>query len=308
MYNLHRMRLLREVSLRGTLAAAATALGYNPSSVSHQLKLLEQEVGAPLLEPLGRKVRLTREAQILVRHTEQILSQLESARAEIARAAEQVQGTVHLACFQTAAYTAVPAALQELAAHHPELQVKLSHIPVEHALPALLARDFDLVLQEDFPGHPQKALTGATVHPVGRDYLWLVTPQMNDTPRSLEQLARHPWIMEPKGTLSRDWATALCRQAGFEPEVAIETSDVMLQINYVREGLGLALIPGLALTATNRRGLRWSHVSGHPARRISLAARSGSQSTPGIEAVRDALSRSLVDQLVNHAPEKESGS
>ena len=62
MYNIKRLRLLREVSLRGTLAAAAQALGYNPSSVSHQLKLLEQETGAELLEPVGRGVRLTAEA------------------------------------------------------------------------------------------------------------------------------------------------------------------------------------------------------------------------------------------------------
>lgn len=165
MYSLNRMRLLREVHLRGTLAAAAQALGYNPSSVSHQLKLLEREVGAQLLEPVGRKVKLTFEAEIIVRHTELILLQLESARAEVARASVDVQGTVRIACFQTVAHTAVPAALQQLAVSHPVLRVEVSHLPVERALAALLAQDFDLVLQEDYPGHPPTHRHRSRTHP-----------------------------------------------------------------------------------------------------------------------------------------------
>lgn len=306
MYNLNRMRLLREVSVRGTLAAAAQALGYNPSSVSHQLKLLEQEVGAQLLEPVGRKVKLTREAQILVRHTEQILLQLESARSEVARAAAEVQGTVRIACFQTAAHTAVPAALRQLAESHPGLRIEVSHIPVEQALPALLARDFDLVLQEDYPGHPQRALPGAEIKPVGSDNLWLLAPS-GEVPGELANLSGRRWIMEPSGTLARQWATSACRHAGFEPDVVIETSDVMLQVGYVRAGLGVALVPGLALTASRREGLSWHYLQGRPARRLSIAVRSGSRRSPAIEAVQQALADGLTAQLVEHAPTAATG-
>src|ERR1044072_2854913 len=69
MFDLHRLRLLRELSQRGTLAAVARALNYSPSSVSQQLSLLETEVGVPLLEPVGRRVKLTPQAEILVRDT-----------------------------------------------------------------------------------------------------------------------------------------------------------------------------------------------------------------------------------------------
>src|SRR6266705_1613443 len=68
MYYLHRLRLLRELKVRGTLAAVADALSYSPSTVSQQLSQLETEVGTPLLERVGRGVQLTPQARILVEH------------------------------------------------------------------------------------------------------------------------------------------------------------------------------------------------------------------------------------------------
>ena len=209
--------MLREVSLRGTLAAAAQALGYNPSSVSHQLRLLEDDVGVPLLEPVGRCVRLTEEAAILIRHPEGILRHLESAEAEIALSRSSVRGTVRLASFQTAAHTVVPPALLRLREDHPDLHVSVAHIAVELALPALLARDFDLVLQEDYPGRPRPALEGAEVTGIGLDPLWLLTPA-GDPATRLEDLADRAWVMEPPETQAGGWAQAACRGCGVRDE------------------------------------------------------------------------------------------
>src|SRR5699024_5599778 len=105
MYSLKRLRLLREVSTRGSLAAAAAALGQDPSSVSHQLKALEAQAGAPLLDRAGRGDRLTAEALILVTRTEAVLTEQEDAEAEIAAARHAVSGTVRSAGFQTALHT-----------------------------------------------------------------------------------------------------------------------------------------------------------------------------------------------------------
>ncbi|WP_231567677.1 LysR family transcriptional regulator [Sinomonas humi] len=293
---MNRLRILREVSLRGSLAAAAEALGYNPSSVSHQLKLLEGEVGVALLEPVGRGVRLTEEAAILVRHTESILRHLESAEAEIALAQETVRGTVRVASFQTAAHTVIPRALLALRAAHADLHVSVAHIPVELALPAMLARDFDLVLQEEYPGHPLPAVEGAEVTSVGRDPLWLLSPD-RDPARRIEDLADREWVMEPTGTQARRWAVAECRNAGFEPNVAHESSDVLLHIRLIAAGLAVGLVPGLALAASSTSGVSAHRLPGAPARRIAVAVRRGGGHSPGIDAVRQAIGRATAEQL-----------
>lgn len=296
MYSVNRLRLLREVSLRGTLSAAADALGYNPSSVSHQLKLLEKEVGVTLLEPVGRKVRLTGEALILVGHAEAVFRHLEAAEAEIALARESVSGTVRVASFQTAGHAVIPAALAELQRNYPDLDVTVSHIPVEDALPALLARDFDLVLQEDYPGHPQITVEGADITTVGRDPLWLVTGSA-EAHVQLSDLAESSWVLEPRGTLARRWATAACRSAGFEPHVRFESSDVLLHLRLAAEGLGVALVPGLALDGSVLEGLAVHDLPGLPARRIALAIRSGSGRSPAIAAVRSAIAGQTAEKL-----------
>ena len=83
MLDLHRLRLLRELKHRGTLAAVAEALAYTPSAISQQLSVLETEAGVPLLERAGRRVRLTPAAERLVEHTEAILERLEQAQADL---------------------------------------------------------------------------------------------------------------------------------------------------------------------------------------------------------------------------------
>lgn len=296
MYSVNRLRLLREVSMRGTLAAAAEALGYNPSSVSHQLRLLEDEVGVPLLEPAGRKVRLTAEALILVRHTEGILQHLESAEAEIALAQELVRGTVRMASFQTASHTVVPPALAALKAAHPQLQVSVAHISAELALPALLARDFDIVLQEEYPAHPRPAVEGAEITTVGRDPMLLLTSADEHSAR-LAGLSDREWVMEPRGTQARSWAEAECRGAGFEPRVAYESSDVLLHVRLVAAGLAVGLVPGLALAASDTRSVRAHALKGEPARRIATAVRRGGGNAPAVAAVREEIGRAVAQQL-----------
>src|ERR1700726_5258713 len=96
-YNLRRLEILRELKHRGTLAAVASAMSYSPSAVSQQLTLLESEVGAPLLERDGRRVRLTPQAEILVTHTELVLRQLDRAQAEIAASLHEFTGTLRVA-------------------------------------------------------------------------------------------------------------------------------------------------------------------------------------------------------------------
>lgn len=181
MFDLHRLRLLRELKHRGTLAAVATALSYSPSSVSQQLSQLETEVGVPLLEPVGRRVRLTQQAEILVAHTEAVLERLERAEADIATSLTDLTGTLRVASFQTAALALVPPALTSLRGSHPRLRVHVMQMEPERALPGLLARDFDLVIAEEYPGNPNPRPDELEQEELCHDPLWLAHPHRAGT-------------------------------------------------------------------------------------------------------------------------------
>jgi DNA-binding transcriptional LysR family regulator len=284
MYDLHRLRLLRELSHRGTLAAVAQALSYNPSSVSHQLGLLEREVGVPLLEPVGRRVRLTPAARTLVEHTEAILLELERAEAAIAASRSEIAGRVHIATFQTAAHTFLLEAMDLLARTHPLLSVTFTHVNSENAIPALIARDFDLVLSEEYPGVPSAPHPGVETVVIAEDPLTLAI-RTGATARGLEDLADTDWIMEPAGTLARAWAMSRCRSAGYEPRVTYESTDIHLHLKLVAHGQANAFLPGLGIVVPP--GIR-TFPTGH-ARRITASIRTGSDINPTISTVRDQI-------------------
>ncbi|MET7639975.1 LysR family transcriptional regulator [Streptomyces sp. NPDC005438] len=284
MYDLHRLRLLRELSHRGTLAAVAEALGYSPSAISHQLSILERETGVPLLEPAGRGVRLTPAATGLVAHTEAIMRELERAEADIAASRSQVTGTVRVATFQTAAHTLVLDAIDRLADPHPQLTVTFAHLNAEAAVPALLARDFDLVLSEDYPGLPSAPHPGVTTRTLTTDPLLLAVPARWSA-RELAELADVPWVMEHPGTAARTWSTSACRTAGFEPRVRYETADLHLHAAIVARGRTAAFLPRLGHDPTP--GIRLV-PTGH-ARTITLSIRAGSGDNPAVTAFQNAV-------------------
>ena len=305
MYDLHRMRLLRELAHRGTLAAVARALDLSPSAVSQQLSLLAREVGEPLLEPAGRGVTLTPAAQILVTHTEAILSEMETARARVAAARHDLTGTVRLATFQTAAHTFVPDAISRLHAQHPDLTIALSHISADEALPALRAGDFDAVLTEQYPGRLPPQTPGAEAVVLLTDPLHLAVPSGWDA-GSLADLADAPWALEHAGSDPRGWAEGVCRSAGFAPRVVCESADVHLHVRLVEQGFAAAFLPGLALPprpdfrvlAIDSEQATVRQTPAVPAHRtIRLSRRAGSAADPALAALATHL-QEAVDALM----------
>ena len=305
MYDLHRMRLLRELAHRGTLAAVARALDLSPSAVSQQLSLLAREVGEPLLEPAGRGVTLTPAAQILVTHTEAILSEMETARARVAAARHDLTGTVRLATFQTAAHTFVPDAISRVHAQHPDLTIALSHISADEALPALRAGDFDAVLTEQYPGRLPPQTPGAEAVVLLTDPLHLAVPSGWDA-GSLADLADAPWALEHAGSDPRGWAEGVCRSAGFAPRVVCESADVHLHVRLVEQGFAAAFLPGLALPprpdfrvlAIDSEQATVRQTPAVPAHRtIRLSRRAGSAADPALAALATHL-QEAVDALM----------
>ncbi|MEV0585234.1 LysR family transcriptional regulator [Nonomuraea sp. NPDC050310] len=288
MYDLHRLRLLRELKHRGTMAAVAAALSYAPSTVSEQLAQLEAEVGVPLLEPAGRRVRLTGPAEILVAHTEAILARLERAEAEVAGSSAELTGTLRVAAFQTAALALLPAALAWLRARHPGLRVHLRELEPEQALPALLARDFDLAVGEEYPGLPDARPAGLAREDLLDDPIHLATPPAHRG-GALRDLAGQVWAMEPEGTAARQWATARCRAAGFEPDVRFETADLLLHVRLVEQGLAAAFLPDLVWNGRPPTVPLRPLPGGEGVRRLFTVVRRGRSGHPAVRACREAL-------------------
>ena len=287
MLDLRRLRLLRELARRGTITAVAEALSYSPSAVSQQLTALEKETGVRLLEPAGRRVRLTPQADLLVAHAQVLLEDMERAEAALARSLSETAGTLRVAAFQTAVLALVPHALSQLARQHPALRVEVTELEPKAALPALAAGEFDLVLGEEYPGFPLPRPRETERHDLLTDELRLITPA-GWSEHSLSSLASRPFVLEPVGTTARQWATAACRQAGFEPDARYTTTDLQIHLRLVESGLAAALLPDLS-GAGDRHDVAAYRLHGRPSRQIFTTVRSGAARHPKVQAFTTAL-------------------
>jgi hypothetical protein len=296
MYDLKRLRLLREVKLRGTLAEVADALRYTPSAVSQQLAILEREVGVPLLRKTGRTVSLTPQAEILVEHTTAILERLERAESDVAESFSQPTGTIRLAVFQSAALALIPDMLTMVRADYPNLRIDVTQREPEAALDATWMRDFDLVVAEEYPGH------AAPRHPeldridLTTDTIRLgVSRQLAEqhSIRTLEDTRGLPWVMEPRGAASRHWAEQACRRAGFDPDVQFETADIQAHIRLVESGHAVALLTGLAWVGRPVT-VDLLELPDDPRRTVFTAARRASANSPAIRVARELLGRTAT--------------
>src|SRR5215204_7750545 len=176
MLDLRRLRLLRELHARGTIAAVADALQFTPSAVSQQLALLEREAGVKLLERAGRGVRLTDSALVLVDHADALLERAALAEADLAAAAGSVAGRGRIAGFESVALRLALPAMESLARDAPRLRCELVEAEPEDALPALALGDLDLVLGDEWPHQPHARLAGLERRDLHRDPVLAVLP------------------------------------------------------------------------------------------------------------------------------------
>ncbi len=286
-FDLHRLRLLRELHYRETIAAVAAALNYSSASVSQQLSVLQREVGTQLLQPDGRGLRLTPQAHILVAHAERVFAQLEQAETDLAKAHEDIGGTVRIATFQTAALTLVPAALLSLQKSHPALRVEVVQASSQVARTGLLPRHFDLVIDEVFPGQQLARSDMLSQQLLFHDPMSLGVTSGAPTPKSLADYATFPWVMEPEASPARQWAVSVCRAAGFEPDVQFESRDVIVHERLAARGLAVSFLPYL-LPAPEGGAVR-SQLADDHSRRIVATTRTVANDHPAIVAVRNAL-------------------
>ncbi|MFI1988465.1 LysR family transcriptional regulator [Actinoplanes sp. NPDC020271] len=291
MLEIRRLILLRELAVRGTLAAVAEALNFTPSAVSQQLSQLERETGTVLLRKAGRRVQLTPQAEVLVASVDEVLDTLERAETRLKAAATRVSGTVRLAVFQSAALAFMPAALRLTAARFPDVRVEMVQREPEEALRETWARDFDMVIAEQYPAHAAPHHPGLDRRDLTTDAIRLALPAEPESLHPVDSLdsARHmPWVMEPRGAASRHFAEQLCRRAGFEPDVRYETADLQAHIRLVETGNAVALIPDL-VWAGRSTSCRLLDLEEAPRRTIFTAQRLAGEASPAARALREIL-------------------
>src|SRR5919198_1996219 len=176
MLELRRLRLLRELRDRGTIAAVADALQFTPSAVSQQLAMLERETGVRLLERAGRGVRLTDAALVLVEHASALLERAAVAEADLAAATGTVAGRRRIAAFQAVMLRIAIPAVEALGREAPRLRCEVVEAEPEDALPALALGDIDLVLGDEWRDQPWRLPAGLERGELLRDPVRLVLP------------------------------------------------------------------------------------------------------------------------------------
>jgi DNA-binding transcriptional LysR family regulator len=296
MLDVRRLVLLRELSFRGTVAAVADAMNLTPSAVSQQLAVLEREAGVQLLRKAGRRLQLTPQAEVLVAAAGDVLDTLERAQSTVEATLTSVQGRVRVAVFQSAALALMPNALRIMVTEHPDVRVEMVQREPETALQETWARDFDMVIAEQYPAHAAPRFPGLDRRDLTTDAVRLALPPVDATLWPVDSLtgaADLPWVMEPRGTASRHFAEQLCRRSGFEPDVRYETADLQAQIRLIESGNAVALMPDL-VWAGRSTTCRLLDLPGDAERTIFTAQRSASSLSPAVAALRDALERAAA--------------
>jgi DNA-binding transcriptional LysR family regulator len=304
MLNVGRLRVLKEVAHRGSFSAAADALSYTQSAVSQQIAALEAETGMTLLERHPRGVSLTAAGQTLVGHAEGILARLESAEAALSAIAGLRGGRLRMASFPTAGATLMPLAIATFRARYPDVELTLAEGEPEQIAPRLRAGELDLALLFEF-GESSLAEDITRVELL-EDPLYLALPHdhalAGKRKLRLQDLRAEAWVQTSSSSPCARHVVRSCHAAGFEPRVAFESDDYQTVQGLVAAGVGVALIPELALSVV-REDIVIRALSPHPpARQVIAATPAGSRLLPAAPAMLAVLEQAATQYKALGAP------
>lgn len=302
----HRLQVLRMVATHGTVTAAAKALNYTPSAVSHQLRSLARELGMTLLVPQGRGVRLTPAARILLDRSDELFARWEEIRTELAAVSEVGVGTFRLCGFSTAAAALLPQVAAHVQAVHPGVVVHIVEADPEDCFDLLLAEETDVAVVVATASLPPTIDPRFDQASLLDDPLDLLVPPdhrlAGERSVLLSQTAGEPWIMDRPGRPYHQLVRTACTEAGFTPAVAHEAAEWDTGAALVAAGLGVALIPRLARLPAgypvSRVPLRGDPV---PSRHILTGVRRGSREQPTIATALQALD-AVADRMRRMQP------
>jgi len=305
MLNVVRLRVLKEVAYRGSLSGAADALSYTQSAISQQIATLEAEAGMALLERHPRGVSLTAAGQTLLGHAEGILARLDAADAALTAIAGLRGGRLRMASFPTAGATLMPLAIATFRSSYPDVELTLAEGEPEEIGPRLQAGEFDLALVFKFAGVGERLGVGLRTVELLEDPMHVVLPADHPLARKralkLGDLRREDWVQTSEPSPCARHVVRLCLTAGFEPNVTFESDDYETVQGLVAAGVGVALVPRLALTHVHP-GIVVRELSPRsPARTVVAATMAG----PGVAPAARTMLRILTDVARDYAATPE---
>jgi DNA-binding transcriptional LysR family regulator len=307
MLNVGRLRVLKEVAYRGSFSAAADALSYTQSAVSQQIAALEAETGMALLERHARGVSLTAAGQTLVGHAEGILARLETAESALSAIAGLRGGRLRMASFPTAGATLMPLAIATFRSSYPDVEVTLAEGEPEEIVPRMEAGELDLALLFEFAGEtPLKE--DITRVELLEDPMYLALPRDHvlagrDRLR-LQDLRAQAWVQTSRSSPCARHVVRCCHAAGFEPNVSFESDDYQTVQGLVAAGVGVALIPELALSVVREDVTIRALSPGPPVRQVIAAAPAGARLVPAAPAMLGVLAQAAKRYEALGAPTK----
>lgn len=256
MLDVTRLRVLDALARHGSVTAAAKELHYSQPTVSHHLARLEAETGAQLLQRVGRGVRLTEAGRLLADRAAEIIGRIDAAGAELAAHVGLTAGRVRLAGFSSVIGSLVPAALAALARRHPNLRVSLVDTHPPEALELLRAGTIDVAVIFRYD-ETEPEPDGVRLHHLVDDPLFLLSSRRG---QRLATLRDSTWIAGCERC--RSHLLSLCADEGFEPRIGYISDDMVVMQTLVAAGLGVTVIPGLALRTQRVRGVVATELPG----------------------------------------------
>ncbi|HEY7485418.1 MAG TPA: LysR substrate-binding domain-containing protein [Streptosporangiaceae bacterium] len=302
MLDLGRLRVLRELKLRGTVGAVADALGYSPSAVSQQLAQLQKDVKVPLLERVGRRLRLTEAGEVLADQAEILLAQAQHAEESTLAAGGRVAGVARVLGHQVALLNLVAPTLPALRQRYPELVVEVIDEESEDVLRKLALQEVDLVLYNEYVHMPMPRSAELENETLLIEPMRLVLPEGHRLAKAasvrLAELSGDPWMSTHLGTRHAEMMRRACAEiGGFRPMVRHYTNDVSVALSLIAAGAAVGLLPELAL-GVSRPGVAVRSLTDVDLRRRIVAwRRRGAASRPSVDAVLGEL-RAAADAIV----------
>jgi DNA-binding transcriptional LysR family regulator len=251
MLDVKRLRLLREVALRGSFSAAADELYLSQSAVSQQIATLEREVGMKLLDRTREGPKLTDAGRVLVSHADAAIARLEEAERELAAIAGLEGGELRLASFPSASATLLTEAVSIFHRRHPKVRLSIADAEPEESLPRLRGGELDLALSFDYPTVPATEDRDLDRTLVLTESMHVALPERHALAKRpvvpLAELADQRWLCGSRPSSCGEVVVRACRDAGFEPKVGFESDDYHVMQGFISAGLGFTLLPDLAL-------------------------------------------------------------
>ncbi|WP_037912443.1 LysR family transcriptional regulator [Actinacidiphila yeochonensis] len=305
MFEARHLRVLRAVALSGSFSAAGRELGLTQPAVSQQMKALETAAGTPLLIRGPRETRLTEAGEVLVRHAANVLAGLAAAEEEVAAIAGLRAGRVRLASFPTGSSTLVPSAVAAMRAHHPDTRVSLVEAEPPRSVDLLRAGDCDITLAfryADLPVPAEEAWTDLVVRPLLTDRLVGVVPQGHPLtapgpsgepePVPFAALAEEQWIAGcPR---CRRHLVEVCERAGFAPRIDFATDDYPAVVGLVAAGVGVAVLPELALASVRTDGVAVLRLAPDVEREVVALTLPDLAHVPAVDVMLGRLARAAL--------------